>query len=101
MLKNHYKMINFMHNLQLIVLYLSKICVKLFFILENFAVFKKNSILQHSCYYYLFLGAERPLLHQQRGEVGRISRQEPVGEAVGPRHLVDRAGHGQEWILQL
>ena len=30
-------MINFMHNLQLKVPHLSKICAKLFFILENFA----------------------------------------------------------------
>ena len=37
-----------MHNLELIVLYWSKICAQLFFILENFAVFKNNYTLQHS-----------------------------------------------------
>ena len=40
-----------MHNLQLTVLYLGKICGQWFFILESFAVFKKNYTLQHSCNY--------------------------------------------------
>ena len=44
---------NFMQKSAIIVLYLKKNYTQLFFVLENFAAFKKNFTQQHSWYFYV------------------------------------------------